>query len=135
MLRIIFVALYGAWAYGRYRILPKPLVYPFPKRHIAFLCKLHSEIVLSEWSILGISSFCVLANTDLVIGLPSFLCPTTIAPSHRPSTRFLIVPSPFVLRFAISVSPFSYQQYHKICDKSSAKRKIIIVRLSLLSTL
>ena len=51
-------------------------------------------------------------------------------PSHRPSFRFRMFPSPFARRFGIKSTPFGNEQYRNQGDKATEKRnryqKVII---------
>ena len=56
--------------------------------------------------------------------------PTVYRPSHRPSFRFLILPSPFARLFGMVSAPFANEQYRNQEDKATEKRnryqKVII---------
>ena len=56
--------------------------------------------------------------------------PTVYLPSHRPSFRFRMFPSPFARLFGMVSAPFDNEQYRNQGDKATEKRnryqKVII---------
>ena len=66
-----------------------------------------------------------------MMALPvSGLWPTVYLPSHRPSFRFRMFPSPFARRFGMVSAPFRNEQYRNQGNKATEKwnryQKVII---------